>query len=671
VLSQLHQVQVYLDEGNFSQASRLLEAASKAVPAEYAAYVQAIAGNLALRQGDYSQAIALYQSLLSSGLGGAGNQLTLLNNYTQALLKRQQIYQAQATDDLERRSDYLAAARHERQQARESAQKASALVGTTGNSEAEIRARLNLADLGLNPVDGNSLSQDILALPISRTQVELLLDLAQLSRDPLPLLQKAVQVAQDLGDARSRSWAWGALGRYYQQQGDYPLALKLSQQAQWSAQEALDWARLVQWQGQAARIYQQLGEPPKALRAYRQAVESLQTLRQELAGNRVSQSLFLDTIAPLLRGYLALLLSQPPAPETLQEAISVLKFNQLAELDNYFGSVCQVTPQKTVRHEHTATIYTAILPQATYEILEAPDQTYSLFSLPVPAPAVQQQVLTWRQDLQNPFTKEYQRGSRALYASLLRPLEESLEAQKITHLVFVQDGVLRNVPMAALYDTRHQQFLVERFAISYSLGLGGAVAPVRPQSPLIVGTSEATASFPNPLPGVVRETQALQALLGGTDLLNQAFTKESLAARLQNREYQLLHVASHGRFTGLAEEAIIETGKDAISLQEFEQILRNRQSPLTHLTLSACETAQGSRYAVLGLAGVGIRAGIASVLGTLWFTGDEKTADFVLYFYRAWIEGNTLEQALRKSQLRQIHQGMHPANWTDFVLLKA
>jgi CHAT domain-containing protein len=671
LLSQLNRVQVYLDEGNFTQASRILDEVSPVVPPEYEPYAKAIAGNLAFRQGDYTSAIALYHKLLSSGLGGSGNQLTLLNNYTQALLKREQIYQAQAKDDLERHSEFIVAAGKERQQASELLLQAIALVGTSGNPEAEIRAQLNLAKLRPAEVDLSQVEKDILSLPASRTQVELLIELTRLSPDPLPLLQKAVQISQDLKDARSRSWASGALGEYYQKQGDYPLALNLSQQAQWLAQETLDWAGLVQWQGQAARIYRQMGESQKALTVYRQAIHSLQTLRKDLAGNRVSQSLFLDTIQPLLRGYLELLLSQSPSPESLQEAISVLKVNQLAELDNYFGSVCQITPQKTVREQNTAIVYTVMLPQQTYEILELPDGTYSLFGIPTSETVLQQQLLSWRQDLQNPFSKEYQRGSRALYDLLLRPLEGVLASQKIAHLVFVQDGVLRNVPMAALFDNQQKQFLIERFAVSYSLGLGGAIAPVIPKSPLIVGNSQPTPSFPTPLPGVVREAKAIQALLGGTELIDLSFTKERLATRLQNPDYQLLHVASHGKFTGLSEEAIIQTGGGNLSLNEVEQLLRARQSPLTHLTLSACETAQGSRYAVLGLAGVGIRSGIPSVLGTLWFTADEKTADFVLDFYTNWQQGKSLEASLRQSQVRLIRQMAHPKHWADFVLLKS
>jgi len=224
--------------------------------------------------------------------------------------------------------------------------------------------------------------------------------------------------------------------------------------------------------------------------------------------------------------------------------------------------------------------------------------------------------------------------------------------------------------MAALFDPKRQQFLIERFAISYSLGLGGSVSTERPESPLIAGTSQPSPSFPNPLPGVLQETQQLQALLGGTKLLNDSFTPETLSKQLKNKDYKLLHLASHGKFAGLVEETIVQTGQKALSLSEFEQLLRSRQSPLIHLTLSACETATGNRYAILGLAGMGIRAGIPTVMGTLWFAADLETADFVLNFYRVWQGGASREQALRESQVARLARQEHPANWSNFVLLQ-
>jgi CHAT domain-containing protein len=675
-LSQLNQVQIAIERGHLRQASRLLEAASfTTLPPEIEPYLRALKGNLALRQGDYRNAISIYKELLASGFEPPSQRLILLNNYVQARLKQEQIYQVQAQDDLERRNKFLSLAQAVRQQAITAAQQAVGLR-ETGNRDGEIQSRLNLAQLSPSQVDLVQLAGEILSLPPSETQVRFLLDLAPLSPAPLSLLQEAARSAEAVGEPRSRSWALGALGNYYERQENYRDSLRLSQQASWAANLALDWARQAQWQWQVARAYRQLGETERALPAYRLAVKAVGRLRQNLAGERLAQPLYLDTIEPLLRDYLEFLLAQPaPPPSLLAEAVQVVRLNQLAELDNYFGDICQVAVQSTPQQPGTALVYWVMLPSGTKALLEWPDGSFSLFHLPISAADLKRQVLVWRKNLMERFSRSYQRESRSLYEALMRPLVAELEARQLRHLVFVPDGILRSVPMAALYDSQRQQYLVEQFAIGYSLGLGGKlVAAPPPEFPLIAGRSSASRQFPNPLPGAEQETRQLQGLLGGTRLFNEKFTPVSLAAHLKNPDYKLLHLASHGQFTGLAEEALIQTGTESLSLAQFERLLRERQSPLAHLTLSACETATGSRYAALGLAGIGIRSGIASVLGSLWYASDRATADLILDFYHNWRQDERLEEALKQSQIRQIRQGLtesHPANWAAFILVRA
>ncbi|MBS9770893.1 MAG: CHAT domain-containing protein [Trichodesmium sp. ALOHA_ZT_67] len=44
------------------------------------------------------------------------------------------------------------------------------------------------------------------------------------------------------------------------------------------------------------------------------------------------------------------------------------------------------------------------------------------------------------------------------------------------------------------------------------------------------------------------------------------------------------------------------------------------------LSLSACQTAIGDQGAALGLAGVAVREGAISILGSLWSVNDTSTA---------------------------------------------
>ena len=58
-------------------------------------------------------------------------------------------------------------------------------------------------------------------------------------------------------------------------------------------------------------------------------------------------------------------------------------------------------------------------------------------------------------------TRRYVRPASQLYEWLVRPLEPTLAAQGIDTIVLVPDGPLRTVPLAALYDARTGEHLIQ------------------------------------------------------------------------------------------------------------------------------------------------------------------------------------------------------------------
>jgi CHAT domain-containing protein len=88
--------------------------------------------------------------------------------------------------------------------------------------------------------------------------------------------------------------------------------------------------------------------------------------------------------------------------------------------------------------------------------------------------------------------------------------------------------------------------------------------------------------------------------------------------------------------------------------------------------LSACETAQGDEQAALGLAGIAIKAGARSAVGTLWKVNDVAASQLVAAFYERLRDPQVsravaLQDAQRKllSDLRY----RHPGYWSAFVLI--
>ena len=124
-----------------------------------------------------------------------------------------------------------------------------------------------------------------------------------------------------------------------------------------------------------------------------------------------------------------------------------------------------------------------------------------------------------------------------------------LEQYDIQTLVFVPDGALRTIPISALHDGTY--FVAERWAVATSLGLN--LLDTRPLAErdvnvLLGGLSELVEGAPA-LPAVESEIAALTEVLGPKRvLMNQDFVKPELSEALGRTPFNVIHLASHGKF---------------------------------------------------------------------------------------------------------------------------
>jgi CHAT domain-containing protein len=178
--------------------------------------------------------------------------------------------------------------------------------------------------------------------------------------------------------------------------------------------------------------------------------------------------------------------------------------------------------------------------------------------------------------------------AQRLYDWLVRPLEPDLTALKIATLVYVPDGALRTIPMAALHDGA--QFLISKYALATTPGLDltdPRPIPREHLQVLDVGVDAPVQGFA-PLPHVSLELQAIQHLYGGTLLLNQDFRLSTLEKVLRRAAFSIVHVASHGQFAGDVKQSFILTFDGKLTIDRLEQFvgrLRFRDAPLELLTL--------------------------------------------------------------------------------------
>ena len=117
---------------------------------------------------------------------------------------------------------------------------------------------------------------------------------------------------------------------------------------------------------------------------------------------------------------------------------------------------------------------------------------------------------------------------------------------------------------------------------------------------------------------------------------------------VRQKNYSVLHLATHGKFSGTANNTFLQAMDRRISLREFEDVLLASKEPVDLLTLSACQTAAGDNRATLGIAGLAARTGVKNVLASLWFVNDADTVLLMENFYTQISQGDTSKaEALR------------------------
>lgn len=522
-------------------------------------------------------------------------------------------------------------------------------------------------------------------LPASRSTIYARINLAQSlqkmgqNTQAAKILVAAAESGKILSDRHAQSYALGYLGKMYELTQQWSDAQNLTEQALLIAQALNSPEIAYQWQWQLGRILKAKGQTESASQSYAAAFKSLQSIRSDLIATSPDlQFSFRESVEPVYREWVDLLLQKSPSQDNLKQAREVIESLQLAELDNFFRTAClegQTVAIDTIDQTGVAVIYPIILTGRLEIILSLPGEPLRHYTAAVSGSELEDTVEQWRQNLEKPFTTpESKVLGQKVYDWLIRPIEAELRSLKT--LVFVLDGVLRNVPMAALYDG--QQYLIERYSIALTPGLRLLnPQPIQPRKlgVLAAGLTEERHGF-SALSNVNSELKEIQTELKSRILLNQAFTSSALENQLQALPFPVVHLATHGQFSSNANETFILAWDKPIEVTELSALLRKREQAreeaIELLVLSACETAEGDKRAALGLAGVAVQAGARSTLASLWSLDDESGAQFIGQFYRALSSNNTSKaEALRQAQLSLLRDPnfRHPRYWAPYVLV--
>jgi CHAT domain-containing protein len=571
----------------------------------------------------------------------------------------------------------------------------------------EVRDRLSALPVGKLAIQGRiQLACSLLGcdrIGVQDEQPRVGLDRAMLRE----LLETSVQEAEGFGEPRLTAVAIGRLGTFYEASGDWERARELTEEAIALSGDKPDLA--YQWQWQLGRILQARHEQTAvqeadagAILAYEKAYTILNGLRGDLASLDSSvQFDFRDRVEPVYRQFIDLLLrGDNPSQAHLKQARQAVEDLQLAELDNFFQDACAepkvVNIETLDPRNETAIIYSIILKDSLEIIAKLPNisslQHHST------------QVTSAEIDSVTENLSEIMKSSRAtlpviqsqthkIYQWMIEPLKNTLdinsprENSTIKNLVFILDGSLRNIPVALLFG--ENQYLVERYASTITPGLQLLESQttgltVNNAQALLTGVTQSP-SFENEnlgnLPNVQEELRNIgQIIRRSREISEEDFLQENIQKQVKSTPFNILHIATHGRFSSDPDETFILDYFGRINVQDLDQLLaRNpilQSEAIELLTLSACQTASGDQRAALGIAGFAIRAGARSTLASLWNVEDRSTAEFMRRFYGKLLDENLSKaEALREVQIDFIRNRtessiyFRPYFWAPFTLI--
>jgi CHAT domain-containing protein/Flp pilus assembly protein TadD len=496
----------------------------------------------------------------------------------------------------------------------------------------------------------------------------------------------AAQVATRLQDARAQSYAWGYLGELLEKEGRYSEALEFTRRAVLAAQKEDAPESSYRWQWQTARLLRMSGKPDEALAAYQRAVTILKPIRYEYSvGYQSRHRSFQHSVAPLFTELEDVLLrraADSPSPHESQRLLvqvrDTVEMSRTAELQDYFRDDC-VGKARSLRAaasipSGTAVVYPIMLPDRL-ELLVDTGQELHRYAVAVGGAQLTNEVRAFRRTVQDRRSSNYLPHAKQLYTWLIAPVQGELASRNIQTLVFVPDGPLRTIPIAALHDGQH--FAIEKYAIAVTPSM--ELTDTRPIDRrhfnlLSLGLTESVQGFPA-LPNVAEEVDTLKILYGGKLLLNGEFLVPSMEREMKQKAVGVVHIASHGVVENDVSKSFLLAYDDKITMNRLSQLvglLQYRQEPLELLTLSACETAIGDDRAALGLAGMAVKAGARSALATLWFIDDKATSELVAEFYRQLRDpAATKALALQRAQLMIMNEPghQHPSFWAPFLMI--
>ncbi len=275
---------------------------------------------------------------------------------------------------------------------------------------------------------------------------------------------------------------------------------------------------------------------------------------------------------------------------------------------------------------------------------------------------------------------------KKLYDILLKSLETDFLSAKVKKIVWSLDGVLRYIPISALFDGKN--YLVQRFAgIQLNIADDEKVLMVKSVEQPAIGMAssksfEGLSGLPiakNELDCIFEDDKKLiinstckKGIIKGKKVADEDFTKAVFENAL--KQYKLIHLTSHFVLqTGDNSKSYLLLGGGSERKYTMQTFSAQKLNNVEVLIMSACNTANfspdGSEFESFAM--MAQKQGAKSVIGTLWSVADVSTSVFMTEFYGLY-NNKKLDkaEAIRQAQIivSKNKKYSHPFYWSPFVL---
>ncbi|MBD2457699.1 CHAT domain-containing protein [Nostoc sp. FACHB-87] len=382
--------------------------------------------------------------------------------------------------------------------------------------------------------------------------------------------------------------------------------------------------------------------------------------------------------------------------EELKLARDVIESLHLTKVNNFLGADNLILNQKSIEigeiDKTAAVIYPVILAERIEVIVSLPKQSVNNESEFFQSQAVyrsqteiERTIHTLGREQSTPNSSLFRELSIKVYDWVIKDIEPQLKKHNIKNLVFVLDGSLQNVSMAALYDREQEQYLIQK---GYNIALAPAglnlidfnyLSREKPRV-LAAGISEKLDNIS--LPGIEEEIRNIKNLLPSSYvLLNNQVTKTTLEKAIKTFFPSVVHLAVPFLSASSAENTFIlvrkeSEGKDnseRLNIKKLSSLLKTRDTTqkgtIDLLVLSSCSENNNG----IEMAGLSVNSGVKSILGALLSVNDQATADFMIEFYKQLANPEISKaEAVRRAQLSLLekhHYYENPYYWSPYILV--